>query len=377
MERKVSPGALLFAVVICSFPSALPQKSSTPEKQNPSFPALSRRTPSHAKDDGKFYLDTVVVNPTEEPMSGLPAEQFMLLDNKKPQQLLSVQAVDGTTGKGEGGFAEPPVEVVLLLDMVNTPAGRVAFAREQIERFLHQADGHLVQPTALVFLTGDGLKGHFQPTTDGNVLARLLEQTQIALPPLPVAGFWNPSKRMWLSLQSLSALADLEGKTPGRKLMLWIGQGWPMEEFPFVQIPASTRQDLFNAAVELSQALHESRITLYAIHPIDQEHHDSLRPSTYHSFLKGVRSPKQMDPGNLGLPVLAIQSGGRALDVPGDLLEPINRCVQEARAYYVLSFQPPIAQHMDEYHELEVTVTKPGLTARTSAGYYAVPLPKP
>jgi hypothetical protein len=38
-----------------------------------------------------------------------------------------------------------------------------------------------------------------------------------------------------------------------------------------------------------------------------------------------------------------------------------------------LSFDPPHADHADEYHHIEVQVAKPGLTARTRQGYYQQP----
>jgi hypothetical protein len=81
----------------------------------------------------------------------------------------------------------------------------------------------------------------------------------------------------------------------------------------------------------------------------------------------------QVRPGDLALPVLAIHSGGRALDTPGDLGDQIASCIAEAKSYYVLSFNPATAKHVDEYHELAVRVDKPQLKARTSAGYYVEP----
>ena len=81
----------------------------------------------------------------------------------------------------------------------------------------------------------------------------------------------------------------------------------------------------------------------------------------------------QVRPGDLALPVLAIHSGGRALDTPGDLGDQIASCIAEAKSYYVLSFDPATAKHVDEYHELAIHVNKQQLRAQTSAGYYVEP----
>jgi hypothetical protein len=86
-----------------------------------------------------------------------------------------------------------------------------------------------------------------------------------------------------------------------------------------------------------------------------------------------VVSPGLTEPGNLALPLFAIHSGGRALDTTGDLPMLINSCVQEATAYYTLTFDPATAKRVDEYHEVAVRVDKPQLLARTGTGYYAEP----
>ncbi len=71
--------------------------------------------------------------------------------------------------------------------------------------------------------------------------------------------------------------------------------------------------------------------------------------------------------------MLAIHSGGRAVDQPADLGDQIASCIAEAKSYYTLSFDPAIAKHIDEYHEIAVRLDKPQLKARTSSGYYVEP----
>jgi hypothetical protein len=75
-------------------------------------------------------------------------------------------------------------------------------------------------------------------------------------------------------------------------------------------------------------------------------------------------------PGNLGLPVLAVQSGGRVFNTSNDLETAVEDCVADASAYYILSFDSLPADQQDENHALQVTVDKPGMTVRTRTGYY-------
>jgi hypothetical protein len=66
-------------------------------------------------------------------------------------------------------------------------------------------------------------------------------------------------------------------------------------------------------------------------------------------------------------------SGGRVFIAATDLKDAIASCVADASAYYVLTFAAARADQANEYHSLQVTVDKPGMTARTRTGYYAQP----
>jgi len=84
-----------------------------------------------------------------------------------------------------------------------------------------------------------------------------------------------------------------------------------------------------------------------------------------------------VDSGALSVPVFAVHSGGRVFQSSGDLITLLNGCVAEAKAYYTLGFDPPAADHVDEYHELAAKVDKAGITAHTNTGYYAQPAFRP
>jgi hypothetical protein len=51
----------------------------------------------------------------------------------------------------------------------------------------------------------------------------------------------------------------------------------------------------------------------------------------------------------------------------------MNECIDNARTFYSLTFDPPFAAHADEYHSLRVDLNRPTLTAHTSTGYYDQP----
>jgi len=92
-------------------------------------------------------------------------------------------------------------------------------------------------------------------------------------------------------------------------------------------------------------------------------------------FLKGVRTPEEAKDAHLSLQVLALNSGGQTLNLgnSGQFEELIRKCVADAGASYSLSFDPSKDGRANEYHELKVRVDKPGLTGRTTAGFYGAP----
>ena len=97
------------------------------------------------------------------------------------------------------------------------------------------------------------------------------------------------------------------------------------------------------------------------------------RSLLYLDYLNGVKTVRQVGVMYLYKKVLAVESGGQVLDKSSDLVKQIEVCVRDANAFYTLSFNPAPAQHKDEYHDLKVEVSRPGLTARTNTGYYDQP----
>ena len=358
------------ALTFCLACTAFAQQAAAPaSSQEPSHPELSHRpAPGPEASQGKMKIDVVVIDEAGQPVAGLTQQDFTLLDNKKPQPILSFRAVNGAAGEG---IADPPVEVILLVDVANTPVEVVGYEREQIEQFLKRNGGRLMQPTSLMIFDDQGVKGLPWPTRDGNQLADELKNAEATTHSVPLT-VQTESDRMTMSLNALGRITETAKTKTGRAMLIWVGAGWPMLEDSRYQFTKRDYAAQFNLVVTISGAMRQSRVTLYSIHPADPPA-DEPRMQAYHSFLKGVVSVNQVRPGNLALPVLAIHSGGRSLDAPADLGDEIASCIAEAKFYYTLGFDPVNAKRVDEYHELVVRVDRPGLKVRTVAGFYGEP----
>jgi VWFA-related protein len=298
------------------------------------------------------------------PVAGLQQQDFTVLDNKVPQPIKSFIAAGGPSA---------PLEVILLIDSVNASYSNVAYEREEIDKFLRADGGHLGHPMELAVLTDTGTQIQQGFSADGNALSAALDQYTVALRDLRrSSGFYGAADRMQISLQALQMLTAREATRPGRKIILWVSPGWPLLSGPRVELSGKQEQQFFNEIVSLSTQLRQAGVTLYSIDPLGSGE-NTMRVFYYQSFLKGVSKPSQVELGDLGLQVVATQSGGLALASSNDIAAMLKQCTADAQAYYVVSFDAAPAEHPNEYHQLEIKVDKPGLVARTRTGYYAQP----
>jgi VWFA-related protein len=364
-------------LVFCSSASFLCAQTSTPEEstaQSAAAPATydQHRAVSATDSSGLIRLNVMVTGPSGKPAARLDLKDFTLLDNDRPQPVVSFQAFDGTLTKPVS-----PTEVVLLIDMIGIPPQQVADEDQQVWTFLRQNGGHLTRPVSIFRLSDTGLWMLAEPSTDGNALAAALigkNEPRLIRDAHHDKSMDQPSL---LALKGLGALATMERRKPGRKLVIWIGPGWGIGSATRLE-GAMDGQHLFDAIVWFSTLLQEADITFYSVSKGESDYR-----ALYDSgSLKGVKSVKQANVRNLDRNVLAVESGGRVLGrdsdasnqmTTPDLAVQIDDCVKDADIFYTLSFDPAATDHLQEYHDLKVLVGKPGLVARTNTGYYDQP----
>ena len=318
-----------------------------------------------APSQGSLQVDVVVTDKEGKAVPGLERSDFTVQDNNQPMNILSFQASGGTEPN-----SGPPVDVILLIDTVNVDFKYVSFVRQEIEKYLTRNGGHLAHPMSLLVYTNTGLDTGSGPTTDGNALAAEVSRLDNHLRSSdPGQGVNGAIDRFYASLKTIAAIAQSEALKPGKKLLIWTGPGWPMLSSARVEISPTAQLQNFNSIVGLSTVLRLARMSVYSIQSADS----GSDATAYRSFLKGVKSAAKSDPDNLALKVLAVQSGGRVLGPNNNLADQIDHCVDDAAAFYTISYASPRADHANEYHDLKVVIGKPGLTARTNTGFYNQP----
>ncbi len=330
--------------------------------------AQQSSSPTQATN-GRIYLDVVVTPKSGPPVRGLQRQDFVILDNNVAQTVTSFQAVDGE---------QAAIEVILVIDAVNIGYQNLAYAREEIGRFLRAEGGNLAYPTALAVLQDTGFQMQDRFSSDGKELSTSLDQYTVGLRDIPrSAGFYGAAERFQISLNGLQELVARERPQSGRKIILWISPGWAFFSGPGIleQLDTKQQQQIFDQIVSLSTQFRQGRITLYTVDPLGTSDAAGFRTFEWKEFVKGVSKVNQAQWGDLALQVLATQSGGLALNSDNDVAGLLRQCLADLGAYYELSFDPSATGRPNEYHALEVRVAKHGLTARTHQGYYSQPTP--
>lgn len=290
------------------------------------------------------------------------------MDDKQPAAILSFTAHDLSVAQND------PQTMILLIDDVNANFSVVSTVRMQIENFLHSNGGKLPIPVGIYLLTDNGLEAIAPPGTEGNALASVLHQKDGQLHVIERStGFYGAEERTQISLNALSGLGKELAGVNGRKLVVWIGPGWPIFDNPNVSFSGQQQRNFFSGIVYISGMLRQLGITLYSIDPLGPADSGSLRSFLWKSFNKPVMKPTKAEPGDMALQVFAVHSGGTVAVGSNDITGEIEQCVEDATVWYSMEFDSQKADSPNTWHDLAVKVDKPGVKVRTLNGYYAQP----
>ncbi len=375
IERAILPGFLLclVAFVWMNRADGQAETSQVPVQATVSSePSMMQATSS---PEGLIHLDVAATDRAGRPFSGLTAKDFALLDDGVAQKIISFEASNKATDENER-----LTEVVLVLDEVNLSPVQLELVKDELIKFLRQNGGHLGQPTSVYWFTTAGLYASEKPTADGNALAEDVAHHRSPrelwkIPPNRDLRKTEASERnrLWdRALQTVYTIAVERRNKPGRKVLIWLGFGW------LARGPLEHRDTAFESLVELSTRVREARLVISQVTTWSDP---LIFNFDYTNYLAGVRTLSDLKksdvedaPSHFALPVLALQSGGLVLDKSPNIVRAIRDCVEDASAFYTVSFDPPHAAQPDEYHDLKVQTNVPGLSARTNTGYYNQPV---
>jgi VWFA-related protein len=366
MRRSIRACAAL-AFFLTTLGLAQPGASLAPDKSHEALPPITRDQPG-----GLIHLDVLVTDPSGKPVSGLRPDDFTLLENGKPENLLSFHASDPARANPDA-----VARLILFIDLFNANTDQIRDENVAVEHYLRLNSGHLSRPVSIYLISGLGLWTVAHPEGDGNALAddlvhsRLKSLRTFATAQMSASGSVVPDTSAISALKSIGRIAADERRRPGRKLLIWVGPDASIGLGLFDQ-GKKKEPETIATRVWFSTLLREARIVLYSFSvPLGA---NDPRSQTSDQFFSGKGAlPPPVTYMSWDRKELALQSGGLAFDASFDIVKQIENCVQDADTYYTLTFDPPHADSLNEFHDLKIVLNNPGLTARTNSGYYDQP----
>lgn len=417
----------------------------------PQFTKDDVNTPAVRVSARLVLVDAVVTDKSGQRITDLKKDDFTVLENGKPQKVSAFSfEVPETpspkpalppnvyTNRPEYGMPKGPL-TILLLDGLNTALADQGYARSQMLKYLG-TQLQPGQPVAVYTLagslrllqdfTGDVglLKAaveHFNPQES---IEMQIENVAAVIPSLRLTGdpglggreqvynlrllFSHISE--FMSEQTKLAIQDRAYRTdaalrlvarrmagyPGRKNLLWVSGGFPIDitsvvvqkttdvdvlaqastmATPQVRVEQSYEDLLRQLAAELTDA----QLSVYSVDArglVGSTLADASRQGTNAAGMLQMgaeyganvaRANSAIQANQQTLQTLSLESGGLFFRNDNDVAGAVATSVADGSAYYMLGYVPDSRDWDGKFRKIQVKVNRPGCELRYRVGYYA------
>lgn len=399
-------------------------------------------------------ISVVATNKKGEPITGLTKEDFKVLDDSKPQEIAFFSSaapapVENAPALPPNAFTnrydlkgqEPGAVIIILFDAENTATEDQMYLRKQVMALLRslRSQDHV----AIYGLTSQLLVLHDFTQDDSELVeavAKFAPKEQTVFdqsfatrvtfvgPSTGATGPWenlgqaleSPNKqisnhylklRMETTTEALKAIAQHVAAIPGRKSLLWVSGGFP------IQIGTPTIGRPSNLAIATNQPTNQSQTTIctdvtnalecpedetgtfddkvaaaerelnranVAIYPVDA-HGVAVDPSAIAGGPgAGITTAgRDLDTSQTTATLtteqesrdtskkLADGTGGVAFFGTNDITAALKKAFDDSRYAYTIGFYPDHGQWNGEFRKIKVQVKESGAQLRYRNGYFA------
>jgi VWFA-related protein len=329
-------------------------------------------------------LDAVVTDRKGKVVSeGLTRDDFKVLEDGQPQSILNFEA--------PAQHAMPPGSVpivnsaadlkrignapvtILVLDELNSRFEDSSYSRQMLLQFLKAQPPVLREPMVLMVAENSTFQQIHDYTQNRDALMKAITSIKPEVPWRLANGGKNSAgavERMAQVLAALQQLAQASHGTPGRKDLIWLGNGFPSADL--VGLDERTSTTIHAAFRRCMDQLMDARITLYSVNPTANST-ETIQAMTPDDLSMGQDSNGN-DPfasGTVAFPSLAQQTGGIGFGGRNDLNNVIAEGIARGEAYYTLSYRPTgSSEEAARFRNIRIVMKDPSLHATTRAGYY-------
>jgi VWFA-related protein len=372
-----------------------------------------QETPVFRSTTRLVQVNVIVRDGKGMPVTDLKKEEFIVTEQGKPQQIsfLTIQNAEklavppAKLGKNmfsnmlEQQNGVPSSVSVILLDLLNTPWADLYRAREGIIKYLQQ-----LKPgdRIALYTLSRGLRVLHDYTTDASSLLNRLNNykgevmTELGssqVDPVEVkimqdlgmeklllvrqreADFYT-NDRVVNTLKSLEVIAHHLASLPGRKNLVWVSAGFPLnlgfDEIPEVE-KVTEKRSFWTEAEAAIRALNDAGVSVY---PVDAR--GLMVNSQIDSSFEGRNltasphvMPSRIVPNLDSMMQLANRTGGRVAYNRNDIDGSIRQAIEDARITYNLGYYSTYENQDGRFRDISIKVKRPGLDVRHRKGYFA------
>jgi VWFA-related protein len=422
MNKKI---VFLLAVLLQLPVLAQKQTADSQEKNSPA----TLRTNVHL-----VVLDVVAMDDHGQPAADLNRDDFVVLEDGKPQQVKqferrissSAPPSEPTASLAPNEYRNVPVQVpnavnIILMDALNTQPQEQGEARRHLVSFLRAMPKgrqvalygldtklHLIQdftgssdvliaaaeqaqlrPSALNRSTAD--QNH-----DGELVADIKAGGGLAVEVAArMANFIKNTEtsktdlRVGLTLQALQQIARSVAGVPGRKNLIWLSSGFPLN------LEEDSGQDAVRGVVSVAarnyrQAVEQTTALMaqaqIAVYPVDAQGvlvggvdvtvggrgmFDTDRSGSIGDVMSAQAT--QYSAVHNSMELLAKNTGGQAFYNGNDLKGAIGRSMDMGSSYYILAYSPSNTEWDGKLRKIEVKAPGKKVKLVYRRTYYAIP----
>ncbi|MBZ5578292.1 MAG: VWA domain-containing protein [Acidobacteriia bacterium] len=321
-------------------------------------------------------LNVVAVNSQGEPVADLTQDDFRVTDSGKQQKIVFFRHQDSRRWEAPklqpGEFSNrtlpnAPRATLILFDLMNEDFSSRGVAASQLVRNLESLEN--ADYVYLYLLTLDGKLDPVRalpdattnvPAAGGKPWTRqakpLLDQAMRAVMQVRRTDI-DVAIRTQITYQALGALAVQLSRIPGRKNVVWITDGVPIELGPN-RSDTGDYVDFTPLLRQMSEALDRSDVSIYPVRQVM------------------LGSPDNVDQGRSGigsldtLNLFAGMTGGRP-DSGKDIGAAVRQAVHDVVTSYQIGYYPPDKEWDNKFHKLKIACTRKGVRLQAKTGYYA------
>lgn len=382
----------LFSVFL-AFPSLLRSQDASYPPANDPFASGGSNTqqqtePYRITVNARIVVLDVVVKDKKGNLvkrSDLTKDDFTLYEDGKEQKIRSFEAPDAHVVPGSAEAktvvnsaadlkktGSAPV-TVLVLDELNSRFEDMSYSRRSMVQYLESQPAVLREPTVLLIASNTTFQQMHDYTQNRDALIEVVKKHMPELPwRMMNSGKGGPGavERMAQVLAALQQIAQASTGTPGRKNLVWVGNGFPSADLTGLDDKTA---DTIEAAVKrTTNRLLAARITMYTINPapgttstIEVATPDELATAT------DENGSDPFGQGKTSFEMFATSTGGFAFRGRNDINNVIGESIAQGDSYYTLSYSPSNAsQDAAKYRKIRIVMKDRSLHATTRDGYF-------